>query len=69
MATARLIAQRSPDAVRAAKKLLNESGLVSVSEGLANEFQASAGLMGGRNQVEAVIAKLEKREPRFVDPS
>jgi enoyl-CoA hydratase/carnithine racemase len=68
MAAARLIAQRSPDAVRAAKKLLNASGLVSVSEGLANEFRASAGLMGGRNQVEAVVAKLERREPRFVDP-
>ena len=69
MATARRIAQHSPDAVRAAKKLLNASGLVPVSEGLANEFQASAGLMGGRNQVEAVMAKLEKREPRFLDPA
>jgi enoyl-CoA hydratase/carnithine racemase len=64
---ANIIAARSPDAVRAAKKLLNNSNLVPVREGLANEFNASAGLMGGKNQIEAVMAKLEKREPRFHD--
>lgn len=67
-ALARTIASRSPDAIRAAKKLLNESALVPVAEGLANEFQASAKLMGGRNQIEAVVAKLQKRPPEFVDP-
>ena len=65
---ARAIARRSPDAVRAAKWLLNRSGLVPVSEGLANEFRCSARLMGGANQIEAVAAKLQKREPRFADP-
>ena len=65
---ARVIAQRSPDAVRAAKKLLNASALVPVSDGLANEFRCSTELMGGKNQIEAVMAKLEKRPPRFVDP-
>ncbi len=67
-ALARTIARRSPDAIREAKRLLNASGLVPLAEGLANEFQASSRLMGGRNQIEAVMAKLEKREPRFVDP-
>ena len=65
---ARTIARRSPDAVRAAKWLLNRSGLVSVSEGLADEFRCSARLMGGANQIEAVAAKLGKREPHFADP-
>jgi len=65
---ARLIAGRSPDAVRAAKRLLNASALVPVAEGLANEFRCSVALMGGTNQVEAVMAKLEQRTPRFVDP-
>jgi enoyl-CoA hydratase/carnithine racemase len=65
---AHVLAQRSPEAVRAAKKLLNASGLVGVAEGLANEFEASAKLMGGANQIEAVMAKLEKRPPRFSDP-
>jgi enoyl-CoA hydratase/carnithine racemase len=68
LALAHTIAARSPDAVRAAKKLLNASALVSLREGPANEFDASAGLMGGKNQIEAVMAKLERREPRFQDP-
>jgi enoyl-CoA hydratase/carnithine racemase len=68
MALARVIAQRSPDAVRAAKQLLNDSGLVPLAEGLANEFRASAGLMGSKNQIEAVMAKLQKRPPQFEDP-
>jgi enoyl-CoA hydratase/carnithine racemase len=65
---ASVIAQRSPDAIRAAKKLLNESGLVPLSEGLANEMAASSKLMGGANQIEAVVAKLQKRAPQFRDP-
>ena len=68
MRLAQTIAARSPDAVRAAKKLLNTSGLVPVAEGLANEFRASAALMGKKNQVEAVVAKLQKRTPHFDDP-
>jgi enoyl-CoA hydratase/carnithine racemase len=67
-ALARVIAGRSPEAVRAAKRLLNDSGLVSLEEGLANEFRASASLMGGKNQIEAVMARLQQREPEFVDP-
>ena len=67
MTLARTIATRSPDAIRAAKKLLNASGLVPVAEGLANEFRASAALMGKKNQVEAVVAKLQKRSPQFDD--
>jgi len=68
IALAQLIAQRSPDAIRAAKHLLNTSGLVPLDEGLANEFRASAGLMGGKNQVEAVMAKLQRRPAHFEDP-
>ncbi len=63
------IAQKSPDAIRAAKKVLNESALVPVAQGLANEMAASAGLMGGRNQIEAVMSKLERREANFEDPA
>lgn len=69
LALASEIAERSPDAVRAAKRLLNDSGLVPLAEGLANEFQASAKLMGTANQVEAVVARLQKRAPDFTDPS
>ncbi len=66
-ALARTIAQRSPDAVRAAKRVLNASALVPVEQGFANEFDASAALMGSPNQIESVRAKLEKRAPRFED--
>jgi len=55
--------------VRAAKKVLNASGLVPLAEGLENEFLASAKLMGSKNQIEAVMSKLEKREPAFDDPA
>jgi enoyl-CoA hydratase/carnithine racemase len=65
---ARMIAQRSPDAVRAAKALLNSSALVPLAEGLANEMSASAKLMGKKNQIEAVMSKLEKRPAKFSDP-
>ena len=54
--------------MRAAKQVLNASGLVPLAEGLANEFEASSRLMGGKNQIEAVVAKLGKRAPEFVDP-
>lgn len=67
-ALARTIASRSPEATRAAKQLLNESGMVSVREGLANEFDASAKLLGTPNQIEAVIANLQKRAPNFSNP-
>ncbi len=65
---AREIARRSPDAIRAGKKLLDESGIGSVAEGLRLEAKLQAGLIGGPNQKEAVQANLEKRDPRFRDP-
>ncbi|MGI9431340.1 MAG: crotonase/enoyl-CoA hydratase family protein [Myxococcota bacterium] len=68
IALAKTIASRSPDAVRAAKRLLNRSGLVPLDEGLANEFRESSKLMGSKNQIEAVIARLAKRDPCFSDP-
>jgi enoyl-CoA hydratase/carnithine racemase len=69
LALARQIAQHSPNAIRVAKRLLNDSRLVPLSEGLANEFRASQELMGTPNQIEAVVARLQKREPDFADPS
>lgn len=65
---AREIAGRSPSAVRAAKRLLNEAPRGSVEDGLRLEEQLQRGLMGRPNQIEAVQANLAKREPRFVDP-
>ncbi|MCX8071440.1 MAG: crotonase/enoyl-CoA hydratase family protein [Candidatus Binatia bacterium] len=66
---AREIAARSPDAVRAAKRLWNEATMGTVSEGLALEERLQLSLIGRANQIEAVQANLEKRAPRFQDPS
>ncbi len=65
---AREIAGRSPNAVRAAKRLLDASGVVGVAEGLRLEEELQRGLLGQPNQVEAVRANVEKRDPRFRDP-
>lgn len=62
------IARRNPDAVRKAKHMLNQSVLVTVREGLVAESDCSRALMGKANQLEAVMASFEKREPSFVDP-
>ena len=65
---AREIATKSPDAVRAAKRLLNSSVQLSLAEGLALEEEIQRTLIGSPNQIEGVKANLEKREPRFQDP-
>jgi enoyl-CoA hydratase/carnithine racemase len=63
---AREIAGKSPDAVRAAKRLLNN---LSVDPGpaLLAESIEQMKLMGSPNQLEAVRANIEKRAPRFAD--
>jgi enoyl-CoA hydratase/carnithine racemase len=66
--TAKEIAARSPHAIRAGKELLNASGLVSLGEGLALEEKLQRGVLGSPNQMEAVMANMEKRPPVFRDP-
>lgn len=67
MATAREIAGNSPAAVRAAKRLLNQSSTATVADQLAAERAEIGRLIGTPNQVEAVMANLEKRAPVFTD--
>ncbi len=69
MALATEIAGKSPDAVRAAKRLLNMSGSVPVAEQYAAERTEIGALIGSANQVEAVMAGFEKRDPVFRDPT
>ena len=66
---AREIASKSPDAVRASKRLLNETRLLDIEQGLALEESLQRGLIGGANQVEAVKANLQKRQAVFEDPA
>ncbi len=65
---AREIAEKSPDAVRAAKRLFDANWTDGVEQGLAREESTQRGLIGSPNQVEAVRANLEKRAPHFRDP-
>ncbi len=65
LATARQIADRNPDAIRAAKRLLNEAKVISPAEGLLMESREQDSIIGTPNQIEAVLAEMEKRSPRF----
>lgn len=64
LAMAREIASRSPDAIRAAKRLyaLSDDGVCEADLLLA-ESREQAALLGSANQVESVRANLEKRSP------
>ena len=65
--TARELAGRNPDAIRAAKRLLNAAPHTDAAEGLMAESVEQAALIGSPNQVEAVMSNVEKRDPVFVD--
>ncbi|MFI5317449.1 MAG: enoyl-CoA hydratase-related protein, partial [Myxococcota bacterium] len=67
LALAREIAGRSPDAVRAAKRLLQQTWQSSVADGLKLEEELQRSLIGKPNQLEAVRANFEKRAPKFAD--
>jgi enoyl-CoA hydratase/carnithine racemase len=63
---AKEIAGKSPDAIRAAKRLLNNL-TVDPAPALLAESVEQMKLMGFANQTEAVRANIEKRAPRFID--
>jgi enoyl-CoA hydratase/carnithine racemase len=69
LATAREIAGKSPDAIRAGKKLLEESWHADPATGLGLEASLQGGLIGSPNQLEAIKANFEERAPRFADPA
>ena len=63
------IAGRSPDAVRAAKRLFDESWTGPPEQTLALEAELQVGLIGAPNQLEAVRAGMTKEPADFADPS
>jgi len=68
LALAADIAAKSPDAIRGAKRLFDQSGRVSLADQYAAERQEIGALIGRPNQVEAVTAFFEKRPGVFTDP-
>ena len=69
MALAREIAGKSPDAIRAAKRLLNKRGDADEADLLLAESLEQERLIGSPNQLEAVRAGMEKRTPNFSEAS
>lgn len=67
LACAAEIAARSPDAIRAAKRLLALMADASEAEILHAESAELLALLGTPNQTEAVAARLAKRAPVFID--
>ncbi len=63
---AREIAGKSPDAIRAAKRLLNNLSVDPAAALLAESVEQQK-LLGSPNQTESVRANLEKRAPKFAD--
>jgi enoyl-CoA hydratase/carnithine racemase len=64
---ARNIARSNPDAIRAAKRLLNRSADDDAAAILASESREQERLMGSPNQLEAVRAGMEQRAGVFGD--
>jgi enoyl-CoA hydratase/carnithine racemase len=65
--TAKEIAARSPDAVRAIKRLLNTASDNDAAAILVAESKEQAALIGSPNQIEAVRAGMEGKPGRFAD--
>jgi enoyl-CoA hydratase/carnithine racemase len=61
------IASRSPDAVRAIKRLVNFARDRDAADILERETEEQLSVFGRANQVEAYQAHAAGREPRFVD--
>ena len=63
------IASKSPDAVRFGKRLLETSWHADERTGLQLEAKLQGKLIGSENQVEAIKANFENRDPAFKDAS
>ena len=66
-ALAETIANKNPDAIRGSKRLFNVMQEEGEDAILLAESREQDGIMRTPNQVEAVMAEMEKRPPRFAD--
>jgi enoyl-CoA hydratase/carnithine racemase len=64
---AREIASRNPDAIKVMKRLVDASWSLPFDDGVREERDQTEGMIGSKNQLEAVIANLEQRPGRFED--
>jgi enoyl-CoA hydratase/carnithine racemase len=68
MAAAQAAAGMSPHAVRAAKRLLRDAPSMDAAAALGLEEALQIPLLGSANQIEAVMATMQKRAASFHDP-
>lgn len=61
------ICRKNPTAIRAAKRVIDESYYQTQEEGLLMESLEQDKIMGSPNQLEAVMATIQGREPKFRD--
>lgn len=64
---AREIASRNPDAIKVMKRLVDAAWTLPFDDGVIEERDQTEGMIGSRNQLEAVVANLEQRPGRFDD--
>ncbi|HVP84216.1 MAG TPA: crotonase/enoyl-CoA hydratase family protein [Rhizomicrobium sp.] len=67
LATAKEIANKSPHAIRGAKRLLNLAQHADAAAILRAETEEQVALIASPNQVEAVMSNMQKRAPNFVE--
>ena len=67
MELARTIASKNPDAIRADKQIFNTLPDLDAAESLLQESVFQDQIIGSSNQIEAVMAELQKRAPVFND--
>ncbi|MEO8114796.1 MAG: crotonase/enoyl-CoA hydratase family protein [Phenylobacterium sp.] len=61
------VAAKNPQAIRAGKRLLNLALAADQHQILLEESREQGALIGAPNQIEAVMANLQKRPPAFAD--
>lgn len=64
---AKLIASKNPDAIRAGKKLFENAWHGDSEAGLVLEENLQKKIIGTPNQLEAISANFEKRDPNYQD--
>lgn len=67
MSLAHEIAGKNPHAIRGAKKIIDSANYQTAAEGLLMESEVQDTVIGQPNQIEAVMAVMQKRKPEFVD--
>ena len=61
------IVNKNPDAIRASKRVIEQSYYQSAAEGLMTESIEQDKIIGSPNQIEAIMSVMQKRPPKFKD--